>query len=217
MARRGRHPVVGAGNGIPESVSSVIRAGVVRVEVRGASTGRHVVRGAGSGRDVATAVRARRRRTAAGRQDRRRPEVGIPRRKAGHAVFRGVGEVGVDREAGHRQLGTRAADEIRRHPRAVHSGHEGRREQGAPGGREVVMGTYRPILLVLAMGLAGAAQQPSDAVTRTKATVEKTRSQRSYSVTFIARIKIPDSDAMILEGETVWVSPGVQIGRASWR
>lgn len=57
-------------------------------------------------------------------------------------------------------------------------------------------------------GLTFEQQDPAQAPARTKAAVEKTRSQKSYSVTFEAVVKVPDSDPMKLSGESVWVAPG---------
>lgn len=57
-------------------------------------------------------------------------------------------------------------------------------------------------------GLTLEAQEPGAAPARTKAAVEKTRSQKSYSVTFEAVVKVPDSDPMRISGESVWVAPG---------
>ena len=58
-------------------------------------------------------------------------------------------------------------------------------------------------------GLMNPAQQGGDAVEKTKAAVEKTRSQKSYRVSFDAVVRVPDSDPMKINGETVWVAPGV--------
>jgi hypothetical protein len=57
-------------------------------------------------------------------------------------------------------------------------------------------------------GLALDQQEPGQASASTKAAVEKTRSQKSYSVTFEAVVKVPDSDPMKISGESVWVAPG---------
>jgi hypothetical protein len=67
------------------------------------------------------------------------------------------------------------------------------------------------VTIVLALAIAGSAwaQERGDAAARTKATVEKTRSQRSYSVKFLATISVPDSTPMELDGETLWVTGGV--------
>lgn len=63
-------------------------------------------------------------------------------------------------------------------------------------------------IAISAMFLAGA-QEGGDAVAKAKAAVEKTRSQKSYRVTFDAVVRVPDSDPMKINGETVWVAPGV--------
>jgi hypothetical protein len=60
----------------------------------------------------------------------------------------------------------------------------------------------------LAAGLMNPAPQ-QDAVAKTRAAVEKTRSQKSYRVSFDAVVRVPDSDPMKINGETVWVAPGV--------
>jgi hypothetical protein len=57
-------------------------------------------------------------------------------------------------------------------------------------------------------GLVFETQDQSAATTRTKSAVEKTRSQKSYSVTFKAEVRVPDSDPMVINGESVWVAPG---------
>ena len=68
-----------------------------------------------------------------------------------------------------------------------------------------------PIVAILATTAVCAAQEPAakDAAARTKAAVEKTRAQKSYSVSFEAVIRAPDSDPMKIKGETVWIAPGV--------
>ena len=68
-----------------------------------------------------------------------------------------------------------------------------------------------PMVLILAMASVGAAQESAvkDAAARVKAAVEKTRGQKSYSVSFEAVVKVPDSDPMKITGETVWVASGV--------
>jgi hypothetical protein len=74
------------------------------------------------------------------------------------------------------------------------------------------MNTIGPLAIAIAFALAcdcGGAAPPQDAPARTKAAVEKTRSQKSYSVTFEAVVKVPDSDPMKITGETVWVASGV--------
>jgi hypothetical protein len=73
------------------------------------------------------------------------------------------------------------------------------------------MNTFVPfaIAMAIALGCDCGATPPQEAPARTKAAVEKTRSQKSYSVTFEAIVKVPDSDPMKITGETVWVGPGV--------
>ncbi|HTF57056.1 MAG TPA: hypothetical protein VK661_07470 [Planctomycetota bacterium] len=44
---------------------------------------------------------------------------------------------------------------------------------------------------------------------RVRGVIEKTRAQKSYSVTFTVEVRVPDSDPMVLKGQTVWVNPGV--------
>lgn len=60
---------------------------------------------------------------------------------------------------------------------------------------------------VLPAALAG--QDGKDAPARTKSAVEKTRARKSYSVSFKAEIRAPDSDPLSFGGETLWVAPGV--------
>jgi|GEM_PF-2811044 len=66
------------------------------------------------------------------------------------------------------------------------------------------------ILLVFSAATACAAQEQAtkDAL-KVKAAVDKTRAQKSFSVTFEAVIRVPDSDPMKITGETVWVAPGI--------
>ena len=66
------------------------------------------------------------------------------------------------------------------------------------------MRTRVSVLLTLVIAGSAFAQERADAPARTKAAVEKTRAQRSYSVKFKATISVPDSDTMELEGETLW-------------
>ena len=61
----------------------------------------------------------------------------------------------------------------------------------------------------LLAGVMNPAQEGGDAVAKTKAAVEKTRSQKSYRVSFDATVRVPDSEPMKIKGETVWVAPGV--------
>jgi outer membrane lipoprotein-sorting protein len=73
------------------------------------------------------------------------------------------------------------------------------------------------MLALVAFGLAcgkapaaaAASAQDKEAAARAKSAVEKTRSQKSYSVTFEAIVRVPDSSPMKITGETVWVAPGV--------
>ena len=65
------------------------------------------------------------------------------------------------------------------------------------------------LLLLAASSIVGAQEPASKDAARVKAAVEKTRSQKSYSVTFEAVVKVPDSDPMKIKGETVWISAGV--------
>ena len=66
---------------------------------------------------------------------------------------------------------------------------------------------------VLLVGVCAATvacqEQASKDGVRVKAAVDKTRAQKSYSVSFEAVIRVPDSDPMKINGETVWVAPGV--------
>jgi hypothetical protein len=48
-----------------------------------------------------------------------------------------------------------------------------------------------------------------DASARARAAVDKTRTQKSYSVSFTAMIQAPDSDKVTIKGESVWIAPGV--------
>lgn len=48
-----------------------------------------------------------------------------------------------------------------------------------------------------------------DPVAQTKAAVEKTRAQKSYSATFTGLIAVPGGAPFHLEGKVVWVAPGV--------
>jgi outer membrane lipoprotein-sorting protein len=59
-----------------------------------------------------------------------------------------------------------------------------------------------PLMLTAAVAL----QDPAAAV---KAAIEKTRASSSYKVTFKSSAKVPKSDAVVTEGESVWVNPGV--------
>lgn len=71
------------------------------------------------------------------------------------------------------------------------------------------MKMYRFIGMALAILSMSATEVPQDVPARTKAAVEKTRSQKSYRVAFSADVKVPDSDTMHIEGESVWITPGV--------
>ena len=65
-------------------------------------------------------------------------------------------------------------------------------------------------LAILSAAIPMAAQEPATKdASKVKAAVEKTRGQKSYRVGFTAVIQVPDSDPMKLEGETVWIAPGV--------
>ena len=69
------------------------------------------------------------------------------------------------------------------------------------------------LLAVLLIGACAAhaacQEQATKDGARVKAAVDKTRAQKSYSVTFEAVVRVPDSDPMKITGETVWVAPGV--------
>lgn len=65
-------------------------------------------------------------------------------------------------------------------------------------------------ILALAAFMGAASNPPAqDPPARTKTAVEKTRTQKSYSVSFTAVIQAPDSDKVTIQGESVWVAPGV--------
>ncbi len=66
------------------------------------------------------------------------------------------------------------------------------------------------VLLIIACAATVCAQDLVRADgAKVRAAVEKTRSQKSYSVSFEAVVRVPDSDPMKISGETVWVAPGV--------
>jgi len=48
-----------------------------------------------------------------------------------------------------------------------------------------------------------------DAAEQAKQAVQKTRAQKSYSALFTGTLQVPNSDAMEIKGESVWVTPGV--------
>ena len=61
----------------------------------------------------------------------------------------------------------------------------------------------------LAILAAALLLQDADAPAAAREAIAKTRASSSYRVTFKATIRTPGSDPMVLEGESVWVKPGV--------
>jgi len=68
---------------------------------------------------------------------------------------------------------------------------------------------YRFVGILASLVLLAAQEGGTAAEKRVRSVIEKTKTQKSYSVTFTVEVRVPDSDPMILKGQTVWVNSGV--------